>query len=99
MIRNASKINLVGFVTAGIVPEGGSLPTGQKWVEQVPEEELVKHFEDWGYDVVTLLGRVRNPSRWSIHVVYPPIDSYVRGRVALIGDAVRNWVQLSWIGV
>ena len=40
MIPNASKINLVGFVTVGIVPEGGSLPTGQKWVEQVPEEEL-----------------------------------------------------------
>ena len=83
------QINFVGFVTIGVVPEGESYPPGHTWVEQAPEEELVKHFEGWGHDTVSIIKHVRNPSKWSIHVVYPPIDSYVNGRVALIGDAVR----------
>ena len=28
------------------------------------------------------------PSKWSIHVLDPPLESFVRGRVALLGDAV-----------
>ncbi|KAJ3488207.1 hypothetical protein NLI96_g3020 [Meripilus lineatus] len=89
LIRGGEVINLVGFVTVGPVPEGGSLPSGHTWVEQAPEEKLVKHFEGWGYDAVTIMSHVREPSKWSIHVVHPAIDSYVNGRIALIGDAAH----------
>ena len=88
------QINLVGFVTIGAVPQGESYPAGHTWVEQAPEEELVKHFEGWGHDAVTIINRVRKPSKWSIHVVYPAIESYVNGKVALIGDAVRYSFRL-----
>ena len=51
---------------------------------------LEKEYEGWGPDVQTLIKCMPDkPSKWSIHVVHPPLDSFVRDRVVLIGDAVR----------
>lgn len=30
------------------------------------------------------------PSAWAIHAVHPPLDTYVRRRVALLGDAAHG---------
>lgn len=84
------QVNIVAFATNKKVPVGAvELPPGQPWVTPVTEQELLQEFEGWGEDVTALLGCIRNPSKWSIHAVYPPPESYVNGNIALIGDAVR----------
>lgn len=32
---------------------------------------------------------MNNPSVWAVHAVDPPLDSFVKGRVALLGDAAH----------
>ena len=56
---------------------------------------LWKEYEGWGPDVAALIKCMpEKPNKWSIHVVHPPLDSFVKGRVALIGDAVRPNLDL-----
>jgi salicylate hydroxylase len=64
------------------------IPPGQPWVTPVSEQDLLDEFSGWGSDVMALLGCIRNPSKWSIHAVYPPLETYVSGNIALIGDSV-----------
>ena len=73
------------------IPFGSqNLPEGKPWVDQVSRDEIQKEFEGWGSDVTTLMQFMpENPMRWYMHVVHPPLDSFARGRVALLGDAVR----------
>lgn len=37
-----------------------------------------------------LLSCLDNPSVWSIHAVDPPLETYCRGRVALVGDSAHG---------
>ena len=60
----------------------------QPWVEFVPAQELQGAFKDWGNDPRKILSYVTNPSRYSIHTVDPPLESYVKDRVVVVGDAV-----------
>ncbi|KAI0737044.1 hypothetical protein C8Q80DRAFT_1215055 [Daedaleopsis nitida] len=53
-------------------------------------EDLQKEFEGWGPDVATAPLHAGEDDPWSVHVVHPPLESYARGRVALLGDAVRS---------
>ncbi|OBZ79798.1 Salicylate hydroxylase [Grifola frondosa] len=85
------KINIVAFTANHHIPIGSeSLPDGTPWVERASQEELLKEYEGWGSDVPALLGCIQAPSKWSIHVVYPPLETYVRGRIALLGDAAHG---------
>lgn len=70
----------------------GHMPPGEKWVCDAPAEELRGNFREFGSDIQKLFSCVRNTSRWSIHHVYPPLRSYVRGKIALIGDSVRGQI-------
>ena len=56
----------------------------------MPEQQLLEEFANFGDDAMRMLKCIRNPSKWFIHVVYPPLESYVRGKVALLGDAVSR---------
>ena len=60
----------------------------QPWVEFVPPQELQDAFKDWGNDARRILTYVTTPSRYSIHTVDPPLESYVKDRVVIVGDAV-----------
>lgn len=85
------QINIVAFSARYDIPFGSEeLRRETPWVEAVSREAVRKEYEGWGPDVAALIKCMpEKPSRWSIHVVHPPLDSYVKGRVALIGDAVR----------
>ena len=88
-IRDNKILNIVAFTTDYSRPmeyEGNS----DEWVQNVPQEEMLKDFEEWGPDVQAMLQRITNPSKWSIHALYPTIDKYVEGKAALIGDAVSK---------
>ena len=84
------QINVAAFSARYDVPIGsGRLPEGAPWVDQTSREELQKEFEGWGPDVSALLRCMPEKTmRWQVHVVHPPLASYARGRVALLGDAV-----------
>ncbi len=58
-------------------------------MEAVSKNVLFKEYEGWGPDVEALLKCMPDkPGKWSIHVVHPPLESYAKGRIALLGDAV-----------
>lgn len=86
-----NQINIVAFVTYGPEPIGeAQLPAGEPWVKPTSQAELVEAYEGWGDQVKALLRCLHIPSKWSICVVHPHLSSYVQGRIALIGDAVRH---------
>lgn len=68
--------------------QGGSAQLPRPWVQSVPQQALLDEFEGWGDDVLAILNNLKTPSKWSIHFLQPPLSSYVRGNVVLIGDAV-----------
>ncbi|KAI0800720.1 FAD/NAD-P-binding domain-containing protein [Fomes fomentarius] len=90
-IKNGEIINVAAFSAQYDVPIGSqNLPEGTPWVDGIAREDLQKEFEGWGNDVATLLRFMpERTSRWSVHVVDPPLQSYARGRVALLGDAAH----------
>ncbi|CAL1694064.1 unnamed protein product [Somion occarium] len=91
-INGGKTINVVAFVTNmdGDIPVGnGKLPLGAQWVCDAPKDELLSKYEEFGSDIKTLLSCVRKSSKWSIHIVYPPLESYVNGRIALVGDSAH----------
>lgn len=92
------QLNVVAFTSEA---EGIALAPErpQPWVEVVPQQELLEKFQDWGNDATLILKRMNKPSRWSIHTLYPPLKSFVYGRVVLIGDAVRVRIIYILFGV
>ncbi|KAI0639963.1 FAD/NAD-P-binding domain-containing protein [Trametes polyzona] len=91
-IKNGELINVAAFAARYDVPIGSeTLPDGTRWVDEVAREELQKEYDGWGPDVAALLRCMpEKVSRWSIHVVHPPLERYAVGRVALLGDALRH---------
>ncbi|KAF9270736.1 salicylate hydroxylase [Marasmius fiardii PR-910] len=80
-------INVVAFAAQHDLPKGPELPV--PWVEAVTHEELKANFADWGPDGQIIVDHLKNPSKWSIHACIPPLQNFVRGRVALVGDAAH----------
>ena len=49
-------------------------------------EELADDFRGWHQDVQAIIEKIDSPVRWPL-MVRPPMDSWSRGRVTLLGDA------------
>jgi salicylate hydroxylase len=47
-------------------------------------------YDDWGKDIKIILSHIKDPSRWMMHVVDPPLEHYVKENVVLVGDAVSG---------
>ena len=63
-------------------------PVKEPAVERVSEDDLMRDFEGWGTETRALLSCIENPDRWNINVVFPFVETYVRDKVALVGDSV-----------
>lgn len=88
-----SQINIAAFVARYDVPVGHASTARdpeQPSVEVVTNEELMGHYEDFGSNIRAVLGCIDKPNKWYINVVYPHLKTYVRGKIALLGDAVRE---------
>lgn len=59
-------------------------------VSIVSKEDLLGEYDGWGSDVLKLLSCIETWSKWKINVVYPLLESYAKGRVVLVGDAVSR---------
>ncbi|KZT08533.1 FAD/NAD(P)-binding domain-containing protein [Laetiporus sulphureus 93-53] len=89
-IKGGTILNIVAFSADHEAPIGSiSLPAGESWVNEVSQDEMLQVYEGWGSEVTNLLKCLERPSKWSINFVHPALDSYVKGRVALIGDAAH----------
>ncbi|KAI5122975.1 hypothetical protein M0805_006854 [Coniferiporia weirii] len=90
-IKDGAVINVVAFACDRSYPWGARpLTPGQPWVTPRTTSELLAEYAGWGRDVLLLLGCIESPSVWAIHAVDPPLATYVRGRVALLGDAAHG---------
>ena len=56
-------------------------------------------FSDFGPDIRRLLSCIAAPSLWRIHALSPPLETFVRGRVALLGDAAHAMLPHLGAGV
>ncbi|KAF8191424.1 FAD/NAD(P)-binding domain-containing protein [Mycena galopus ATCC 62051] len=86
-IQSGKIVNIVAFATDNSVPVGSVEVTGP-WVEPVPQQELLDKFDGWGPDVMAIVKHMKTPSKWSIHML-TPLETYVRGKIALVGDAAH----------
>ncbi|KAJ7684581.1 FAD/NAD-P-binding domain-containing protein [Mycena polygramma] len=86
-IKSGKIVNIVAFATDNSVPVGSVDVTGP-WVEPVPQQELLDKFGDWGHDATVILNHLKTPSKWSIHAL-TPLETFVRGKIALVGDAAH----------
>ncbi|KNZ81828.1 Salicylate hydroxylase [Termitomyces sp. J132] len=68
------------------------------WAKLVSQDELLHEFSQagWGEDANLILKEMKNPSKWYLHFLHPPLSSYVRQRVVLLGDAAH--AMLPYLG-
>ncbi|KAG6873982.1 hypothetical protein C0995_007938 [Termitomyces sp. Mi166 len=82
------KINVVVFSTDYTVPIG-SVNVPLPWAKPASQDELLREYSGWGEDANVILKEMKNPSKWYIHFLYPPLSSYIRQRIVLVGDAAH----------
>ena len=65
------------------------------WVEVVPRQEVIDRYPGWGNDAKIILQHLKEPSRWAVHTLYPPLETFVNDseNIVLVGDAVGNVSQ------
>ncbi|KZV60116.1 FAD/NAD(P)-binding domain-containing protein [Peniophora sp. CONT] len=47
------------------------------WVMKVTQQEMLDAFSDFGHDARIILEQLKEPSKWTMHGLYPPLESYV----------------------
>ena len=88
------KLNVVAFVRDKEQKKFTMSPERPApWVEVVPEQEVIDGYPGWGNDAKIILQHLKQPSRWAIHTLYPPLETFVKGKIVLVGDAVGNVSQ------
>ena len=65
------------------------------WVEVVPRQKVIDGYPGWGNDAKIILQHLKEPSRWAVHTLYPPLETFVNDseNIVLVGDAVGNVSQ------
>ncbi|KAF9011066.1 hypothetical protein BDQ17DRAFT_1405602 [Cyathus striatus] len=87
-IQQSQTLNVVAFSTNGS-KSADSLDRKHPWVEEVSSEDMLVDFIGWGNDAMLILKQIKKPSKWYIHAVHPPLDSYIKDNIALVGDAAH----------
>jgi len=84
-ISRGTMINFVAFKTRYDLENS---KFNGPWVTFSDKSELIKIFRGWESEVQALVDCVDRPMRWAIHTV-KPLDYFVNGNVALLGDAAH----------
>ncbi|KAG6909506.1 hypothetical protein DXG01_017063 [Tephrocybe rancida] len=78
----------VNFVAFTANHEREYSPFQGKWVSKSNRAEFAGLFAEWEPEVQELISCVDDPIRWAVHTI-KPLDSFISGGVALIGDAAH----------
>ncbi len=78
-VRGGELLNFVGVV------ENVSW-TSESWSEAGTQADCVADFSHWNPLVQTAIAAIETPYRWAL-VERQPIETWVKGRIALLGDA------------
>ncbi|KAJ3558545.1 hypothetical protein NM688_g857 [Phlebia brevispora] len=90
-IKGGELINIVAFAADRTIKIGDvNLPPERPTVVPASVKEMLEVYDGWGNDVVRLLGCMIKANKWYVNVVYPPLKTYVKGKVALMGDAAHG---------
>ncbi|KAG6819243.1 hypothetical protein H0H93_013852, partial [Arthromyces matolae] len=85
-IGGGKLINFVAFTARHDLEHS---PFDGPWVSPVDRSEFAPFFDKWETEAHQLIACVHKTLRWAVHQVQP-LDTYVSGGVALVGDANRN---------
>ncbi|KAJ4490652.1 hypothetical protein J3R30DRAFT_3751372 [Lentinula aciculospora] len=85
-ISGGQLINFVAFV---IQHKLENTKFNGPWMSTVEPSAFSTSFAHWEPDVQALIACVEKPMQWAIHTVRP-MQSFVSGRVALLGDAAHS---------
>jgi salicylate hydroxylase len=78
-LRGGELMNFVGIVET-------DRWTAESWTQRGTHEECHADFEGWHSDVHELIRNLEVPYRWAL-MARPPLDTWTRGLVTLLGDA------------
>ncbi|GLB41440.1 putative salicylate hydroxylase [Lyophyllum shimeji] len=84
-IAHGKIINFVAFIARHDLE--GTTFRGP-WVCHTDRSEFTALFSHWETEVQDLIECVDEPLRWAVHTV-KPLNSFISGRVALVGDAAH----------
>jgi salicylate hydroxylase len=83
-VRNGTLINVVGIVKSSDWQEDG-------WNIPATAGEALNHFEAWHDSIKVILKAVPEDKRFKWAILHrAPLDSWVKGRVVLMGDAAHT---------
>jgi salicylate hydroxylase len=90
-VENGSLMNMVAI--KHIPPptpdsEFAALQHETNWIQPVTSKTMLSDFAAWGTPIKALLSNIRRPERWALYD-HLPAPTYVKGRVALMGDAAH----------
>jgi salicylate hydroxylase len=82
-VRHGTLINYVGIAKRSDIDE-------ESWTAKAEVAEVLAQFSDWHSDVVDIIKATPKDGcfRWALHS-RDPLDSWVTGRVSLLGDAAH----------
>lgn len=90
-IDHHDTVNVVAFNTdRSQWPQRAKLPEGEPWTQPTTIEHIISQFSGWGTDVVNMIKCMDKPSKWALHQLVPPLDTYVKGSVCIAGDAAHG---------
>ncbi|KAF8530029.1 hypothetical protein BU17DRAFT_78551 [Hysterangium stoloniferum] len=90
-LHGRQVVNIVAFSTDRSKPAEEQSPRlGQPSVVAVTQEEMLEHFAAFGKHALDLLANIKKPTKWFLHALNPPLKSYIRGKIALVGDSAHS---------
>jgi salicylate hydroxylase len=88
-LRGGSIVNLVAVIESSWRGAVASVGAGDDpWDGEADREALDRAFRDWSADARDLIAAPKRWRAWPL-MLRPPLDRYVYGRIALIGDAAH----------
>ena len=80
-IRSGAALNFVGIVERDDW-------RSESWLDKGTTEECANDFRGWHPLIQTMIGAIDQPYKWAL-LVREPLERWVDGRVALLGDAAH----------
>ena len=96
ILLTISKVNVIAFVRDKAQEKFTPSPERPTpWVEVVPQQEVIDAYPGWGNDAKIILQHLKEPNRWAMHTLYPPLETFVNinEKIVLVGDAVSKASQ------